>query len=233
MAELADAPDLGSGPEKGVGSSPTSRIMKLLIFDFDGTLFDTSIGLTQAINELLKKQNKEPLSREQVKKIVGGGIEATLREIFKEDFKSELIEEFNEIYRKYMFEGLVVYTNVIETLKKIKEELNCKLVIYSNKSKFFIIEILRRFDIYNMFDEIITIDDGFKKPDRKPIDYLIEKYNISRENVYIIGDSCYDVETARISNVKSIFVKWGFGENCNADFVVNEPSEIYNIIISK
>ncbi|MEO0153179.1 MAG: HAD hydrolase-like protein, partial [candidate division WOR-3 bacterium] len=141
--------------------------MKLLIFDFDGTLFDTSIGLTQAINELLKKQNKEPLSREQVKKIVGGGIEATLREIFKEDFKSELIEEFNEIYRKYMFEGLVVYTNVIETLKKIKEELNCKLVIYSNKSKFFIIEILRRFDIYNMFDEIITIDDGFKKPDRK------------------------------------------------------------------
>ncbi|MEO0150905.1 MAG: HAD family hydrolase [candidate division WOR-3 bacterium] len=206
--------------------------MKLLIFDFDGTLFDTSIGLTQAINELLKKQNKEPLSREQVKKIVGGGIEATLREIFKEDFKSELIEEFNEIYRKYMFEGLVVYTNVIETLKKIKEELNCKLVIYSNKSKFFIIEILRRFDIYNMFDEIITIDDGFKKPDRKPIDYLIEKYNISRENVYIIGDSCYDVETARISNVKSIFVKWGFGENCNADFVVNEPSEIYNIIIS-
>ncbi|MEO0144096.1 MAG: HAD family hydrolase [candidate division WOR-3 bacterium] len=207
--------------------------MKLLIFDFDGTLFDTSIGLTQAINELLKKQNKEPLSREQVKKIVGGGIEATLREIFKEDFKSELIEEFNEIYRKYMFEGLVVYTNVIETLKKIKEELNCKLVIYSNKSKFFIIEILRRFDIYNMFDEIITIDDGFKKPDRKPIDYLIEKYNISRENVYIIGDSCYDVETARISNVKSIFVKWGFGENCNADFVVNEPSEIYNIIISK
>ncbi|MEO0202129.1 MAG: HAD family hydrolase [candidate division WOR-3 bacterium] len=206
--------------------------MKLLIFDFDGTLFDTSLGLTLAINELLKKQNKELLTREQVKKSVGGGIEATLREIFKEDFQAKLIDEFNDIYRNYMFEGLVAYTNVIETLRKIKEELNVKIAIYSNKSKFFIIEILRRFDIYNLFDEIITIDDGFKKPDKKPIDYLIEKYKINREKVYIIGDSCYDVESARISNVKSIFVNWGFGENCNADFTVNEPSEIYNIITS-
>jgi len=207
--------------------------MKLLIFDFDGTLFDTSIGLTLAINELLNKYNLESIDREKVKEIVGGGIQATLKHIFKDKYNDNLIEEFNEIYRKYMFEGLVPYTNIIETIKKIKSEINCKIVIYSNKSKFFIIEILRKFDIYNLFDEIITIDDGFKKPDKNAILYLIEKYNIKNEDVYIIGDSEFDIETARISKVKSIFASWGFGKNLNGDFIAYEPSQIYDIIISK
>ncbi len=207
--------------------------LKLLIFDFDGTLFDTSIGLTLAINELLKKYNLNEISREEVKKIVGGGISETLKRIFKGKFNDSLVEEFNEIYGNYMFEGLVPYTGIIETLKKIKENLDIKFVIYSNKSKFFIIEILRKFDIYNLFDEIITIEDGFKKPDSRAIEYLIEKYNVERSNVYIVGDSCYDVESARISNVISIFVSWGFGENCNADFIAYEPSQIYDIVVSK
>ncbi|MEO0223896.1 MAG: HAD family hydrolase [candidate division WOR-3 bacterium] len=207
--------------------------MKLLIFDFDGTLFDTSLGLTLSINELTSKYNLEKLDREQVKKIVGGGIESTLKEIFKEKFHKGLIEEFNSIYRNYMFEGLVPYTNIFETIRKIKENLEVKIVIFSNKTKFFIIEILRKFDVYHLFDEIITIDDGYKKPDTKAIDYLIEKYEVKREDIFIIGDSCYDIETAKISNVKSIFVSWGFGENCFADFVVNEPNEIYDIVASK
>jgi phosphoglycolate phosphatase len=207
--------------------------MKLLIFDFDGTLFDTSIGLTLSINELTSKYNLEKLDREYVKKIVGGGIEATLKEIFKEKFHEGLIEEFNSIYRNYMFEGLVPYTNIFETIRKIKENLEVKNVIFSNKTKFFIIEILRKFDVYHLFDEIITIDDGYKKPDTKAIDYLIEKYEVKKEDVYMIGDSCYDIQTAKKSGVKSIFVSWGFGQNCFADFVVNEPDEIYNIIISK
>ncbi len=207
--------------------------LKIIIFDFDGTLFDTSIGLTLAINELLKKYNLNEITRDEVKKIVGGGIRETLKKIFKDRFDENLVSEFNEAYSKYMFEGLVPYTGIIETLKKIKEKLDVKFAIYSNKSKFFIVEILRRFDIYNLFDEIITIDDGFKKPDGRVIEYLIEKYNIERSNVYIVGDSCCDVESAKISNVKSIFVNWGFGENCNGNFIVYEPSQIYDIVASK
>lgn len=132
-----------------------------------------------------------------------------------------------------MHEGLKPYDNVINVIEKLKKEKGFIVVIYTNKSKNFVIDILRKFNILEFFDEIITIDDGFKKPDKEAIDYLERTYNIKKENMYIIGDSEFDIQTAKISGIKSIFVNWGFGENIGADFEVNEPYEIYEILNSK
>ncbi|MCS7245053.1 MAG: HAD family hydrolase [candidate division WOR-3 bacterium] len=203
------------------------------MFDFDGTIFDTSLGLTLSINELLRRYKLLELNSKEVKKIIGGGIELTLRRIFNENFKEELIEEFNEVYKNFMHEGLKPYDNVINVIEKLKKEKGFIVVIYTNKSKNFVIDILRKFNILEFFDEIITIDDGFKKPDKEAIDYLERTYNIKKENMYIIGDSEFDIQTAKISGIKSIFVNWGFGENIGADFEVNEPYEIYEILNSK
>lgn len=132
-----------------------------------------------------------------------------------------------------MHEELKPYDNIINVIEKLKKEKNFVIVIYTNKSKSFVIDILRKFNILEFFDEIISIDDGFRKPSKEAIDYLERKYRIKRENMYIIGDSEFDIETSKISNIKSIFVKWGFGENTGADFVVNEPYEIYEILNSR
>jgi len=87
--------------------------------------------------------------------------------------------------------------------------------------------------MYQYFEEVLTIEDGFKrKPDPEAINYLIKKYIINKNNTYYIGDRHLDIDSANNAGVKSIFFKPedSFVEpSGREDYVVYDLIEIKDI----
>ena len=62
--------------------------------------------------------------------------------------------------------------------------------------------------MYQYFEEVLTIEDGFKrKTDPEAINYLIKKYIMNKNNTYYIGDRHLDIDSANNASIKSIFFK--------------------------
>ncbi len=199
---------------------------RLVIFDFDGTIVNTSEALTLAINELLSRYGLPPVSVQEVKRAVGGGIHLTLERLFGDKFREELVEEFRSIYPGYLNEHVRVYPGMEEAIKTLYDR-GYKLSILSNGSTPFIEKMLDKFSLRNYFHLIVGIDKGFPpKPDRTAVLYMMELMGATPETTVMVGDSEYDILTAKKAGIKSIFVPWGYGENIGADVEVESAEEL-------
>jgi HAD superfamily hydrolase (TIGR01549 family) len=90
-----------------------------------------------------------------------------------------------------------------ETLAKLKE-LGYQNIIYTHKGRSTI-EILKKIEIASYFYDVITKENGFKrKPDPEGILYILNKYNIEKEEAIYIGDRPLDLLCAKNAGIKSI-----------------------------
>ena len=70
-------------------------MIKLIIFDLDGTLLDTLTDITNSVNYTLNKFNKKPRTEEEIKYFLGQGPRYLLEKSFGE------IENYDEVYKVY------------------------------------------------------------------------------------------------------------------------------------
>ncbi len=203
---------------------------KLLVFDFDGTIINTSEALTMAINELLSRYGLPPVDVREVKRAVGGGIQMTLMKLFGEKYHDALVEEFRSIYPEYLESHVKVYDGMDEAIKTLYER-GYRMAILSNGSTPFMERMLERFGLRKYFHVIVGIDKGFPpKPDRTALLYIMELMGSEPDYTLFIGDSEYDIMTARNAGVRIIFVSWGYGENIGADVEVESAEELPEVV---
>ncbi len=203
---------------------------KLLVFDFDGTIINTSQALTMAINEILSRYGLPPVDVREVKRAVGGGIQSTLRKLFGQKYHEGLVEEFRALYPEYLETHVRVYEGMDEAIRGLYESAY-KMTILSNGSTPFMERMLEKFGLREYFHLIVGIDKGFPpKPDRTALLYIMELMNSSPAYTVFIGDSEYDIMTARNAGVSVIFVTWGYGENIGADVEVENPYELPDVV---
>ncbi len=192
-----------------------------LIWDLDGTLLDSYDNMVESLLLLCNKFNIDIAKIELLKKIKTTSITDFIKEISVEknlDY-NELINLF--IKNKRTFEYNKLIENVFEVLVYLKEK-NIKCYVYThNDNKTF--EILKKLNVIQYFEEIITSDNGFlRKPNPDALIYLIEKYKMEKENTYYIGDRNLDIECANNAKIKSILF-------LNDSIIESEKKETYLI----
>ncbi|MDR2666415.1 MAG: HAD-IA family hydrolase [Endomicrobium sp.] len=208
-----------------------------LIFDLDGTLIDSQIDITSAVNSVRGKYGFEYLSVKQVRSYLGNGIDRLLDKTIpkeREIDKSETVELFKFYYGKCLTDTTVMYNGVVEMLKALKSK---NKAILSNKTEGFSCEIIRRLKISDYFIKVWGGDSvmGARKPDPKPIIELIKATNSDISKTVMIGDSVNDFLAAKAAGVSSIAVSYGYSdlgqiEQYNPDFIVKAPRDIINIV---
>ena len=94
--------------------------------------------------------------------------------------------------------------------------------------------VLQNIGLYDYFVEIVSAVEGFpKKPDPAAINYLIQKYGLSRENCFYVGDRTLDIACACNAGIKSIFYlpKGSYAcPNGKETYIVSDLLEIRNLI---
>lgn len=202
---------------------------KLLIFDLDGTLLNTSYDLCDVMNDFLTKHGYKVITYDETLKFVGYGarkfLEFSLKGQGQDNFDS-LYTEFAEMLSIYGNPKTEMYDGLKEVLKELKKR-GYKFAVMSNKPQKALDEVCRQKLNGIKFEYVLGERDGIKiKPDKTALLNMLQELGVNREDAILIGDSEVDYQTAKNCKIDFINVLWGYrtkkqlksnGSNCFAD----------------
>lgn len=207
------------------------------IFDLDGTIINSSeevlFCLDKTFQNLKLSYDKTKLNIDIIGPPLVCMMEKLRPELVKENRTDEVVAEFNRIYdnkeddRSFIYEGM--YDVLLELKKRGK-----RLFIATNKFIPPTLRVMKKFEL-NMFEDFYTIDklpDTTSKSDM--INDILKKYKLSPKETIMIGDTVFDVQAGKNSNVISGGVLWGNGIDKTelikfSDIVFKTPEEILKI----
>lgn len=214
-------------------------MIKLAIFDMDGTICNTIDDLADATNFAMQTLGYPLHTVEQYKYFVGNGIPKLIYRALPEDKRSdEDIAEAKELmlsyYRVHFADKTKPYDGITELLTRIKEK-GIHITVCTNKAHHMAIEVANK-----LFDRMLEVvigqsDDRPLKPDPFSPKEIMNKYGVTPDETVFIGDSDVDMQTAVNSGTHSIGVTWGFRtaeelKQNGAGHIADTPSEIIDII---
>lgn len=201
-----------------------------IIFDLDGTLWDSSETTTMAWkNILFNYNNKIDVSEKNMREIAGKTIDEIsnilLSNIDDKEEKNILDKCLNEENNMIRKNGGKLFDSVIETLDLLNKEYD--LYIVSNCQSGYIESFL---DYYNLNKYFIDIEcNGNNNKSKKDnISLIIQRNNI--EKCCYVGDTNNDSISAKENNIPFIYASYGF-ENVNYyDEIIYNFSELIDVI---
>lgn len=218
-------------------------MIKLVIFDLDGTLLNTLDDLACACNHALEQCGCPKRQTEEYKLLVGRGITNLFRGALPEGRKTEDMVErmrasFLAYYNEHKSDMTRPYDGITSMLDSLKNA-GISLAVASNKYQAGTEELIAEYFSDYEFVKVLGQRDGFPiKPDAAIVFEAMEEVSgISREEVVYCGDSDVDMETGNNAGVRTIGVTWGFRsrEELSARspwLIAESPSEISEAVLS-
>jgi phosphoglycolate phosphatase len=207
----------------------------LIVFDLDGTLVSSGADLIQSINYTLNALGLNEKPKKEILGFVGDGVRKLIEKVLGQDhikYQEEAMIIFTNYYGKHLLDNTGLCPQVEAVLNNFKNKTK---IILTNKRYNFTMSIVQGLNIAKYFVEIIGADSTpFQKPDRRIIDYILEKYEIARKKTLIIGDGINDITVAKNSGILSCAYLNGLGNrqdllNLNADYYCEDLLEINSL----
>ena len=215
-------------------------MIKLLIYDLDGTLIDSKRDIANAVNWTLKELGLKTLSVNQISSFVGNGVLHLMQSVLGEasggtkrsDFDLVLkrsVQLYRTRYANHLVDETTLYPSVQEVLEHFK---NFRQAVITNKPEEFSREILKRLGISAYFFRILGGDQGWaKKPAPEPVLDVVRSAGALPRETVLIGDSLIDIQTGKNARIKTVAVTYGFGslkeiKEGQPDWILGHLSEL-------
>lgn len=211
-------------------------MIKLIIFDLDGTLLDTIEDLANATNHALKQFNFPLHDAGTYRFFVGNGIEKLIERALPEEHRnadaiSMVKHEFLKYYMFHADDCTKPYPGISELLNKLQRE-GFQLGVASNKMHDATVDLVKRFFPEINFTSVLGQRDGIPvKPSPEILDEIVSRAGVLKSETLYVGDSGVDAMTASNAGIAFIGVLWGFRprqelEEAGAERFVEHPEEI-------
>lgn len=200
---------------------------RLVGFDLDGTLVDSSADLASAVNHVVTALGRPALSEEQVRRTIGGGAKRMLKlslanaGIDDPEILDTRFTQLLDYYGAHIADMTRPYSGAVEALDRLNG-LGVQLAVVTNKSERLAVKLLEALDMARHFTCVIggdTLGPGRAKPAPDPILEMIER--CGGVPAVFVGDSHFDIEAARAAEVPSIAVDFGFTDGVSAELGAN------------
>jgi len=214
-------------------------MFKNYIFDLDGTLLDTLVDITNAINYAMEKMGYPIHTKDEVRGYIGDGKKVMIMRAVPKNADEEAMEKVNQLYTEYyrahLSDFTMPYDGIIDVLDELKSR-GCTLAVVSNKTDINAKNVVKTF-FGDRFDMVVGKMDCFPtKPAPDSVFYAMETLGIDKESTVYVGDSDVDVMTAHNAGLPCISVTWG---NCDrsellsteTDYIADVPSDILSVKI--
>lgn len=208
------------GPERWVldrrrgavlGSAPLgeSLLIRGIIFDFDGTLIDSYEAIAESLNHVRRSYGLDPLGLEEVKGLVGHGLEHLIQNSVGGDRVVEGVQRFRQCYAGICEQKTRILPQVKETLEEL-DRRGYQMAIATNKPSYFARDILRSLEMEHLFAEVLGPNDVERpKPDPEMLEIIMARVGLSPEEVVYVGDMLLDIEVAQRAGVAVYAVPTG------------------------
>lgn len=187
---------------------------KAVLFDLDGTLIDSSEGVTKCVSYALEHFGIQEQDYEKLKVFIGPPLVESFQKQY--GFSREKSREAVEIYRKrYQTIGIYecsLYPKVRECIASLKER-GYLIGVASSKPEESCRIILEHFGILDLFDDVVGATfDGRIDTKEEVLNEVLRRWGqIPREEMCLIGDTIFDVEGANRVGIACVGVTFGFG----------------------
>jgi len=223
-------------------------MIKLIIFDLDGTLLNTLDDLADSTNYVLQ-QNGYPVHEvDAYKYFVGNGVEMLLRRALPKDISeitfSEILYQFLNHYEIHKADKTAPYESMIEVLEKLQDK-GILLTVATNKPHELLPELMRHYFPTIKWAAVFGNRKGVPIKPHPQIVYDIlnaisTRKEIARDipaknQILYVGDTAVDMETAQNAGITKIGVLWGFRtkkelKQAHADYIIAQPQNLWHIL---
>ena len=212
-------------------------MIKLIIFDLDGTIADTLISIQDALNMTLDLCGAPHRSYTEVRDAIGNGVRELIRRSLPNDLASDngLIDRLHVEYNKFYDETYTdidgCYPYMYDTVRELKAR-GYTLAVLSNKPDKYtksIIDILFRDGEFSFVSGQTELP---RKPDPTVPLMIAERFGVAPCECAFIGDSDVDVMTAKNAGMTSVACAWGYRPISaleGADHIIESADALLNI----
>ena len=208
-------------------------MLKAALFDFDGTLVDTTEMIHQSMRHAANTVlGRDDIPRETLLANVGQPLPRQMELIDAE--KAELLLE---AYRRHHEEN---HDALIEKSLSRLRSAGIKVAVVTSKRQVSVEMALKNFpDLRNVVDRFVTMEDTREhKPHPEPLLRGLELLGgVPREEAAYVGDSPFDVQAAKAAGLTSVAVSWGvFSEDrlrgAEPDHLVPDIESAVDVLLS-
>lgn len=206
-----------------------------ILFDFDGTVFDTVEGITKSIRYALNKHDMDaPL--DELRCFAGPPLVDMFMEKYGVDKETavQFVADFRERYKPIGLYECCVFPGVKELLTELKAR-GKHLAIASSKPQELIIELLQREDMFELFESVCGTVGDINDAKWQVCERAMKELSADKDSCVLVGDTKYDVIGAHKCGIKCVGVEYGYAapgdfEACGADYIVKDTAELLALL---
>lgn len=183
-------------------------MIRCVLFDLDGTTIDTNELIIATLQHVLQQHCNLALSREAVIAQMGGPLPDQMRHFSGRDDVDDLVKA----YRAYNYarhdEMVTLFPGVLDAFRRLSAA-GLKLGIVTNKARASTARVLEQFGLRPYVGAVVTIEDVKRpKPHPEPMFKAMGELGVKPEETIMVGDSPFDLLSARDAGVRPIAVGW-------------------------
>ncbi len=187
---------------------------KIILFDLDGTLIDSTDAIVSTFYHSFKELNFDFKGNdEDIKSLIGYPLDIMYKNLGVEESKVwDFVDSYKNRYRVISIEQTTLLENAYEAVKLASQFARVSVV--TTKTRMYTMPLLEHFEIAQFF-EIVTGRENVQNPKPHPEPILVTlaqmNYDENTHSVWMIGDTKLDLIAANEANVNSIGVLCGYG----------------------
>lgn len=211
-------------------------MIKNLIFDVDGTIWDSTEVVARAWKKAAEELSlpTDVISATRLKKEFGKPMNEIFESMFPEYIGAGIFDKLHDLLYVYEHDFLeeneenLAYPKMKETMKHLSKHLN--LYIVSNCQKGYIEQVMRKTGIQDYILDHTCYGETLKTKDRS-IQILIEKNGLIKEECVYVGDIYGDEVATHKAGLAFCHAAWGFGEAKEPEYVAKDYGELEKVFI--
>ena len=214
-------------------------MFETILFDLDGTLTDSGLGITKAVQYALGQMGYAVPPRESLFTFIGPPLHKSFQRHYGMDEAAavEAVRQFRVYYNQ--MGGILeneVYPGIRELLSALKQA-GKRLMIATSKPQAAAETVMRHFGLDEFVPEIIGgTDDPQRNTKGKVIAWALREYGVDPGTAVMVGDREHDILGAAENGIRAIGITWGYGdraelEGAGAEAVFDTPEETVQYIL--
>lgn len=188
----------------------TATPFDLVVFDWDGTVFDSTAHIAHAIQRAVEDVGGTPPSLETARSVIGLGLEQALAQTAP-DVSPDRYEELSRRYLWHYARGqsdITLFNGIRELLAALRQR-PVRLAVATGKSRRGLDEALEQSGLGAYFHTTRTADETRGKPHPQMLLEILEELDCQPQSCLMVGDTTYDLQLAANAGCASVAVCYG------------------------